>query len=414
MPSICSKLLAPLALAFLAPGALAGTLTVAPNPGPGIDFTSIQAAVDAAVEGDTILVETGTYFGQVVIDGKALTLQGLGPVSIGNVPASGQARGQLLIQNIGAGQAVDVRSITTFRDGFVPGPGIELADSAGRIWLEESGTLNFGGRGIVISNCANVLLAEVDSRAARAVDLGGVATPREGLFVDGLGHVGVVDSAFFGSGLAPFTLATVPATGGAAVRVERGDVALHGVDLVGGNGTSALVAGCEVGAPGGPGLSINGAPGLPVLVRGRAVTASAGLGGAFDPGCTSAPAAAVAIDDPGGRYVPEPGTLRLLALPSFAASGQPFNLSYQGEGLDLVAVFVGPPVIGQQVMAFMGDLWLNTSSAKLMAVGQAAVDGSWAKSFSVPVAGVQARAQGFVVSASGAWWLTTPASILIH
>ena len=39
--------------------------------GPGVDFTAIQDAVDAAVDGDGILVRPGDY-GRVTIDGKSL------------------------------------------------------------------------------------------------------------------------------------------------------------------------------------------------------------------------------------------------------------------------------------------------------------------------------------------------------
>ena len=41
-------------------------------------YATIQAAVNAAVNGDTILIAAGTYRGQVSIDGKDITLQGAG------------------------------------------------------------------------------------------------------------------------------------------------------------------------------------------------------------------------------------------------------------------------------------------------------------------------------------------------
>jgi len=60
----------------LVAGAEAGTWHVGPAAGPGVDFTDIQSAVDAASEGDTIEIDAGTYLDPVVIDGKSVTLQG--------------------------------------------------------------------------------------------------------------------------------------------------------------------------------------------------------------------------------------------------------------------------------------------------------------------------------------------------
>ena len=46
--------------------------------GGTFDFSTIQAAVTAAANGDTISVAAGTYREQVTVDGKAITLQGAG------------------------------------------------------------------------------------------------------------------------------------------------------------------------------------------------------------------------------------------------------------------------------------------------------------------------------------------------
>ncbi len=55
----------------------AATLCVNPR-GTGTCFSSIQAAVDAAHDGDTIKVAPGTYAEQVMIDGKSVTIRGAG------------------------------------------------------------------------------------------------------------------------------------------------------------------------------------------------------------------------------------------------------------------------------------------------------------------------------------------------
>jgi Pectinesterase. len=58
------------------------------NVGPG---QSIQAAVDAAVNGDTIEIAAGIYVEQVTINGKDLTIHGAGDGTGGTIIASPNA-----------------------------------------------------------------------------------------------------------------------------------------------------------------------------------------------------------------------------------------------------------------------------------------------------------------------------------
>jgi len=56
----------------------AASFNVCPAGPPTCDFSTIQAAVDAATSGDTITINSGTYIENVVIVGKTLTIQGAG------------------------------------------------------------------------------------------------------------------------------------------------------------------------------------------------------------------------------------------------------------------------------------------------------------------------------------------------
>ena len=64
-----------LAASFLAvsPAFAADVHTVAPTPGAA-DFTTIQAAVDAALDGDTVLVRSATSYAAFTLDGKGLSI----------------------------------------------------------------------------------------------------------------------------------------------------------------------------------------------------------------------------------------------------------------------------------------------------------------------------------------------------
>ena len=62
-----------LALILLAPAAAAQGNVILVDDDGGSSFTVLQDAVDAALEGDTILVKSGTYT-RLVIDGKSVSV----------------------------------------------------------------------------------------------------------------------------------------------------------------------------------------------------------------------------------------------------------------------------------------------------------------------------------------------------
>src|SRR5678815_5063828 len=68
------RLLVPAVLALVGLSqatAFANVLKVAPTGAP---YTQIQPAINAASDGDVILISPGVYYGPVTIDGKSLTL----------------------------------------------------------------------------------------------------------------------------------------------------------------------------------------------------------------------------------------------------------------------------------------------------------------------------------------------------
>ena len=60
------------------------------------DYPTIQAAVDAAAEGDTILVAPGVYSENVVVSTSRLALRGAGPVSPVERPGVGAGENVVL------------------------------------------------------------------------------------------------------------------------------------------------------------------------------------------------------------------------------------------------------------------------------------------------------------------------------
>lgn len=72
--------------------------------GPGSDYTDLSIALDAALDGDILLVRPGLYFAWNDVDGRSLTIAGDGPFV--------QIAGQITVRNLAANQAFGLRRIT--------------------------------------------------------------------------------------------------------------------------------------------------------------------------------------------------------------------------------------------------------------------------------------------------------------
>lgn len=129
--------------------ALAGALSaqtvyvVAATGGPGADFSTIGEAIDAADDGDIILIRAsifeGGYFPEdLVIDGKSLVIQ---EHQNAEISVNG-----MTIRNLRSTQSVAVRGLEFSWD-------VELLDNEGTVWLEET----IGA--IRVANSASVSIA---------------------------------------------------------------------------------------------------------------------------------------------------------------------------------------------------------------------------------------------------------------
>lgn len=86
-----------LAIAALAASSRANGWIVAPVPGPGVDFTNIQTAINTVAPGDLLEVRPGAYGGFVLA--KGLSIFGTAP---------GVSFGDVTVQNVGGGPRVQL------------------------------------------------------------------------------------------------------------------------------------------------------------------------------------------------------------------------------------------------------------------------------------------------------------------
>ena len=110
---------------------------VSPTPGPGVDFTSLQDAMDAAADGDHLLLLDGTHsFGGLtanshLIDGKGLHLVAQNPGRVRVTPG-------FRILNLAADQAVSLRGIDVLQSSSsFKREALDIQGNAGSVWIED-------------------------------------------------------------------------------------------------------------------------------------------------------------------------------------------------------------------------------------------------------------------------------------
>jgi hypothetical protein len=214
---------------------------VAPQGGPGIDFNTIQAAIDAAADGDTLLVKSGNYAGFGVIGkGLAIVAEDGAIVSLG----SGST-----IRALSASQVVVLRGLHDMNGHdasvFLQSPSTEallVKNCAGSVWIEDC-VLN-GGNG-TNSTFANPTLSSANI-ALRADNVGALLLERCTLRG---GHGGDLEEE---------TITPSPGPGAGALDASNSAIVLHGCTLQGGYGGSDFDTTSDPGGSGGHGLRLIG------------------------------------------------------------------------------------------------------------------------------------------------------------
>ncbi|MCA8948120.1 MAG: hypothetical protein KDE27_01380 [Planctomycetes bacterium] len=282
----------------------------------GGSFTTIQPAINAAVDGDVIIVESGTYTsGSFVINDKALTIIEEAGHTATFVSAS--------ITNPN-GKTVAIRGLDFLRNspgvnGLNPGRNLHVVDNTGTVWLEDctfrtgpgsagaiiaavgpaypaietANSLSSGGQ-LVMTRCIvegsdSVRLPGGMMEASVGV-LGNVYAGDAMLLYDTTITGGDGANGFVGTGLAG-------SNGATAAVVAKGLIFMSGCTLTGGDGGNGGSSGgaCTNGGNGGDGLAITSTG----LAEDLGSTLTGGAGGTAPGGCTPG-AAGTAWTGPAG------------------------------------------------------------------------------------------------------------------
>ncbi len=324
-----------LVLALSSPLAAQATWTV-DDDGPA-DFATLQAAVDAAADGDTILVRAGLYPG-AVIDGKGLVIQGEGPaillMAFAQLPT-------LEIRNVGAQQSVCVRGLELDAVGQAETTTAVIQGCAGAVLLEDC-TVNGTGTPLSVGSSASVTLSRCElvppptfASLVPFLFLGFVPYP--GLIASSstvfLYGTLVQGSAGAASQSIAFTVVP-PGTSAPAVVLDGSTLLAVGSSLHGGSGGSGGGGLCYAGASGSPGLRVDGG-----LARLLDCSVQGGAGGA---GSCGLPAGADApdVDVVAGDVHDLPGAARAFHGSSPIVEGTATNVHLAGEPGDAVILHV--------------------------------------------------------------------------
>jgi hypothetical protein len=299
---------APLLLASSA-WAAGSVWVVAPAPGLGVDFTSVQAAANAAADSDVILIRPGSYpVEHVVVTGKSLLF--VGDIQFGQV----DAHFTLQASAPGAAKSWLLRNLV-LHGGTSGTAAVDLSDSAGFAWIEgctlvgEPGTADNGALRAAQQGGLHVIGCDVRPTSGSAIDAS--ATP-----------LALWNSSTHGGAGALLGAQTVAP--GAGVQSD-GFLLASGCVLEGGAGAPAG-AGCATAATDGAvGLSLYG--GASALVS--ETTLFGGAGGAGGGLCAEG-AAGAETDAPGAISFNPFGYPRGLESPSPLREGETFVLSFNG------------------------------------------------------------------------------------
>jgi len=388
---------------------LSDVLVVAPTGAP---YATLQQAVDAAQDGDVVLIRAGTY-GGCVVDSKSVAL-------VADVPGAVTLTTPTTLRNLDPTEAVTLAGVN-----------VRPTNGGGVRVLSNQGAVRLIALGSVPPVAADTLMHAVEVSASTDVallgcDLSGGSSsgafpslPGAGLsvwdsrvtlhdtaLVGGRGS----DAQYVGAGGSSF-----PALAGAAGCIVEGASEVHcaGSRCVGGEGGRGLAGLCApfvvsggAGASGGPGLRIE--PAATVRVQDSVLLGGVGgPGGAGGAPCGTAAGSVGPTGDPVvGQSSALPGATRRLRAPTHVRELTSLSIEVVGAPGERAFLQVGSDTQWAFAPA-LGGVRLVGDTSRRLSLGTVPSSGVLLVALPIPdlgpgVAGVWNHLQVFAVDSSGA------------
>lgn len=384
--------------------------------GPGAEFTSLQAAIDAATAGDVILCREG-HHPSAVIDGKGISIVAddptdsgfhrIGWIEIRNVPQSAVT----LVRGF---QFSDFSLLQTF-------PRIRVDSNAGAIILEDlqADKSRFAAAEVTASSAVVFTRCILEGVKGNSM-IGYAGAP--GLRGSG-STIHAYDSVFAGgdggNDISPDQLyGGAPTDGGAGAEVEGGSIFVSGTTLSGGDGgdlTTGFFGGDHCG-DGGAGAVLTGS----ALLRRLNSPTLAGPGGTPElpqygtPGNPGEPL--VVID---GAVATIPEFARKLEISSPVREGESTTLSLTGQPNEPVWLLFSLDAQAFFANSLRGAL-IPALPVTLLSLGNQNVSGNLTLPVSIPISilppGVEVvvlHVQAMLAGSSGPILLSSPSALFI-
>lgn len=411
-------------------------LWIVDNSGAPADFTELELAMQAAADGDVILVKPGNY--------GPFSMQGKGVSVIGDEGGIVRVRGPLEIRDLPANSEAVVRNLRTSTAVL---HGMLLENCAGSVHLEEC-NLNgqqtpvddplFGAKyhGIRIGQCADVRLSRCVFRGGDGNNVGFFGQPTtgaDGLYVES-STVALANSEFYGGhgADAPLDDSYSGGPGGDGIRAWDSRLWIDGAFCQGGNGGTgdfdySLLFGkkeCGNGGEGGAGLSISSYPevwgGVTAAseVTLRDLTGFGGSGGGTICGSPGEPGELLFAAGPEAHTLLElTGSARDVRASSPVRAGDLVDIAVQGGSGDFFLLLVGQTTAPIDLPDQPWPLSLAGNNLTVLLLGTVDGSGELSAQFPVPLqaAGFGAGnvgVQGVLLPAGEVELQTAPVSVL--
>jgi len=357
-----------LALLLASSASAQSVFVVAPQPGPGVFSTDIQPAIDAAADGNLVLVKAGAYTG-FTIDGKGVSV-------VADAGASVIVDGHVLVTHVAASQRALLQGLTVHGDNAIS-PAIATSDLPGALWIEScsviGGTANGTGQvGVSINTSPSVVIQRSVMQGGDGASGGTITMGAPGLHV-AVSTVDVGDSQCIGGHGAPPLTGSFQGFGGSGLRVLPGCfVFASGTSFQGGDGAGAGPHGFTGGA-GGAGINIES----PVVLLECTTAGGLGQGGAPDGAATVVIGAGSiqTIDD----------VARHFSTTSPVREGQSTTIAFGGVPGEIVGLWFSPaPAPPKLLLAFEGMFALSAVGLQGFVLGAIPAGGTLSMPVVVP------------------------------